>query len=89
MVAFKDRIPQAPVHLLLVPRKHIRSLNDLDEEDLTLVAEMFFKARDIARDLGIHRSGYKLGMNVEWGGGQVVFHLHLHLAGGWSEATSS
>ncbi|MFC1825501.1 histidine triad nucleotide-binding protein [Thermodesulfobacteriota bacterium] len=83
VVAFKDRNPQAPVHLLLVPRKHIRSINDLAEEDLPLVSELFLRAKEIAKDLGIHQSGYRLGINVEKGGGQYIFHLHLHLAGGW------
>lgn len=83
VVAFKDRRPMAPIHLLVVPRKHIRSLNDLKEEDYPLLSDLLIKARDIARDLRIHHSGYKLGMNVERGGGQVIFHVHLHLAGGW------
>ena len=83
VVAFKDKNPQAPTHLLLVPRKHIRSLNDLEDEDRTVLSEMFFVAKQIAMDGGFARSGYKLVFNVERGGGQLVFHLHLHLLGGW------
>ncbi|MGD8389130.1 MAG: histidine triad nucleotide-binding protein [Desulfobacteraceae bacterium] len=83
LVAFHDIKPHAPVHILLVPRKHIRSINDLEKEDRALLGEMLFRAREIARDQGIHQSGYRLVFNVERGGGQYVFHLHLHLMGGW------
>ena len=83
LVAFKDANPHAPVHVLLVPRNHIRSINDLTEEDGPVVSELIFRAQKIAAELGIHRSGYKLVFNVERGGGQYVFHLHLHLIGGW------
>jgi histidine triad (HIT) family protein len=83
VVAFKDIRPQAPVHLLIVPRKHIRSINDLAEEDRPVVSDLLFTARELAREAGIHQSGYKLLFNVERGGGQYIFHLHLHLIGGW------
>ena len=83
VVAFKDRNPHAPVHILLVPRKHIRSINDLEETDRPIVSELIFRAQEIASDLGIAPSGYRLVFNVEQGGGQFVFHLHLHLVGGW------
>ncbi len=83
IVAFKDRYPHAPVHLLIVPKKHIRSINDLAPEDKDTVAWMFMKAPEIARLMSVDRSGYKLLINVERGAGQVVFHLHLHLTGGW------
>jgi histidine triad (HIT) family protein len=84
-VVFKDIHPAAPVHLLLVPRKHIRSINDLKSEDSDLVAGLFMIAKDIAAQQGIDKSGYKLLFNVEKGGGQVIFHLHLHLIGGWKK----
>lgn len=83
VVAFKDMNPHAPVHILLVPKKHIRSINDLAEADRPVVSELIFRAQKIAKDLGIARSGYRLAFNVERGGGQFVFHLHLHLVGGW------
>ncbi len=83
VIAFKDINPHAPVHLLLVPRKHIRSINDLTESDHEAVAGLIMAARDVARKTGIDHSGYKLVFNVERGGGQLVFHLHLHLIGGW------
>ncbi len=84
MVVFKDIYPHAPVHLLIVPRKHIRSVNDLLEEDWILVSEMILKGKEMAEQEGISQSGYKLLFNVERGGGQVIFHLHLHLMGGWT-----
>ena len=83
VLAFKDINPHAPVHILLVPRKHIRSINDLTEADGSVVSHLIFRAQKIAEELGIHRTGYKLVFNVERGGGQYVFHLHLHLIGGW------
>jgi histidine triad (HIT) family protein len=84
LVVFKDIKPHAPVHLLIVPRKHIRSVNDLTAEDGPIVAEMIQVSRDMAGEQGIGASGYKLLFNVEKGGGQVIFHLHLHLIGGWA-----
>jgi len=87
LVAFKDAYPHAPVHLLIVPRKHIRSVNDLADEDREIVSEMIFRTREIARQVGVNASGYKLTFNVERGAGQVIFHLHLHLTGGWGHHT--
>jgi histidine triad (HIT) family protein len=83
LVVFKDRHPHAPVHLLIVPRKHIRSINELAPEDKDIVGEMLMKAPEIAKLMSVDRSGYNLQINVERGAGQVIFHLHLHLTGGW------
>jgi histidine triad (HIT) family protein len=83
LVVFRDIHPHAPVHLLIVPRRHIRSVNDLTEEDGDVVSKMVLTAREVAREASIDRSGYKLLFNVERGGGQVIFHLHMHLIGGW------
>ena len=83
VVAFKDKNPNAPHHILIVPTKHIRSINDLEHEDRPIVSEMIMRAGVIAKELGIDQTGYKLIYNVERGGGQFVFHLHLHLIGGW------
>jgi histidine triad (HIT) family protein len=83
VVAFMDINPSAPVHILVVPRRHIRSINDLSREDGPLVAELISRARQVAAEQGVARSGYKLVFNVERGGGQYVWHLHLHLVGGW------
>ncbi len=83
LVVFKDIHPHAPVHLLVVPREHIRSLNDLKEKDRDIVFKMILRAKEMARKHFIAESGYRLLFNVERGGGQVIFHLHLHLLGGW------
>lgn len=83
VVAFKDINPHAPVHDLIVPRRHIRSVNDLQEQDRDLMAHMLVVGRDLAGQRGVNTSGYKLVFNVEWGGGQRIFHIHMHLLGGW------
>ena len=83
LAVIRDIRQQAPVHLLVIPRRHIRSVNDLRDEDQEIVAKLILTARDMARKQGIARSGYQLGFHVEQGGGQVIFHLHLHLMGGW------
>lgn len=83
LVVFKDIHPQAPVHLLVVPRRHIRSINDLTEADRPVLGEILMAAQEMARREGVAEAGYKLLFNVERGGGQVIFHLHLHLIGGW------
>ncbi len=84
LVGFKDIRPASPIHILLVPRKHIRSLNEIEEADRAIVSELLFGAREIARQQKIEKSGYRIHINTESGGGQDVFHLHLHLLGGWS-----
>jgi histidine triad (HIT) family protein len=83
LVVFKDINPHAPVHDLIVPRRHIRSINEAAGEDLDLLARMLMAGRETADRRGVRDSGYKLLFNVEWGGGQRVFHLHMHLLGGW------
>ena len=83
LMVFKDIKPHAPIHLLIVPRKHIRSVNDLTEEAGDIISEMIFRAKDMARKHSISNSGYRMVFNVERGGAQVIFHLHMHLLGGW------
>jgi histidine triad (HIT) family protein len=83
LVVFKDINPHAPVHLLFVPKKHIRSINDLTDADQEILSELVMVAKERAKEHGVAKSGYKLLYNVEKGGGQVIFHLHLHLIGGW------
>jgi len=85
LVVFRDINPHAPVHLLIVPKRHIRSINDLTETDHGILAEMIMTARQMAVKEKVNASGYKLLFNVEKGGGQVIFHLHLHLIGGWEK----
>jgi len=84
-VVFKDINPAAPVHLLLVPKKHIRSINDITPEDKDILSGLFMVARKMAKEQGVNESGYKLLFNVEKGGGQEIFHIHLHLIGGWEK----
>lgn len=83
VLVFKDIHPHAPTHLLIVPRRHIRSINDLTEQDRDIISDLILKAREMAKEHSISESGYKLLFNVEPGGGQVIPHLHLHLLGGW------
>jgi histidine triad (HIT) family protein len=83
LVVFKDINPLAPVHLLVVPKRHIRSINDVTGEDREILAELIMTARDMAERFSVNKSGYRIFFNVEKGGGQVVFHLHMHLIGGW------
>ena len=85
LVVFRDINPHAPVHLLIVPKQHIRSVNDLTADDDAIVAEMITTAKQMAKQEKVDVSGYKLLFNVEKGGGQVIFHLHLHLMGGWQK----
>ncbi|MCK5097120.1 MAG: histidine triad nucleotide-binding protein [Desulfobacteraceae bacterium] len=84
-IVFRDINPQAPVHLLIVPKKHIRSINDLQPEDNEIISEIIIVAKNMAKEQGINKSGYKLVFNVEKGGGQEIFHIHLHLIGGWKK----
>jgi histidine triad (HIT) family protein len=82
MMAFKDINPQAPVHVLVIPKKHIATLNDLEPQHDVLVGEMYLTAKKVAEQLGIADSGYRTVMNCNEGAGQSVFHLHLHVLGG-------
>jgi histidine triad (HIT) family protein len=85
LVVFRDINPHAPVHLLIVPKRHIRSINDITEKDGSILSEMTMVAQEMAKKENVNLSGYKLLYNVEKGGGQVIFHLHLHLIGGWKK----
>ena len=82
LIAFKDINPQAPLHVLIVPRRHIASLNALDPEDDDLVGEMVRTAAAIARDHGVADTGYRTVFNCKADAGQTVFHIHLHVLGG-------
>ncbi|MFO7665908.1 MAG: histidine triad nucleotide-binding protein [Desulfobacterales bacterium] len=85
LVVFRDINPHAPVHILIVPARHIRSVNDLAESDAKIVSDMIMAGKMMAEKEDISQSGYKLLFNVEKGGGQVIFHLHMHLIGGWKK----
>ncbi|OBR63100.1 histidine triad nucleotide-binding protein [Paenibacillus oryzae] len=82
VLAFEDIQPAAPVHILIIPKKHIPTMNDVGKEDAALIAELFAAARHIAAERGISEDGYRLVNNVNRDGGQVVYHLHIHLLGG-------
>ena len=82
IVAFDDINPQAPVHFLVIPKKHIPTLDDVTAEDAPLVGQMLFHAARIAREKGIAEQGYRQIINCREAGGQIVFHLHLHIMGG-------
>jgi len=82
VVAFRDSRPQAPVHLLVVPRKHIPTLNELTSEDNALIGQMFQVARKLAVQSNVHQKGYRTVFNVNAGAGQSVYHIHLHVLGG-------
>lgn len=83
LVVFKDINPLAPVHLLLVPKRHIRSINDLEDTDSPILSKLIFAAKEMAVKTGVSTTGYRLFFNVEKGGGQEIFHLHMHMIGGW------
>jgi len=80
--AFRDLNPQAPMHVLVAPRRHIATLNDLGEADEALVGHLFTVAAKLARDEGHAESGWRAVFNVNRGAGQTVFHIHLHVLGG-------
>ncbi len=82
IVAFHDIEPAAPVHIVIIPKKHIETMNDVREEDLYLVGEIHKAAQQIAKDLGVADTGYRLINNCGQEGGQVVYHIHYHLLGG-------
>jgi histidine triad (HIT) family protein len=82
VIAFRDIHPVAPTHVLVVPIRHIASVNDLNPTDETLAGHLFAVARQVAQQEGIDQTGYRLIVNTGPHGGQVVFHLHLHLIGG-------
>ena len=82
IVAFEDVHPQAPVHILVVPRKHLASLEDATRDDAPLLGRMHIVATQLARERGLETRGYRTVFNTGSGAGQSVFHLHLHLLGG-------
>ena len=81
-LAFRDINPQAPIHVLIIPKKRISTINDLDENDAYIVGEMIIIAKNIAKDYTIDQNGYRLVFNCNDYGGQTVYHIHLHLIGG-------
>ena len=82
IVAFKDVNPHSPTHILIVPRKHIATINDLKGEDAKIMGEMMLAAQGIAKSEGIAESGFRLVINTNDDAGQTVHHIHMHLMGG-------
>ena len=82
VVAFRDIGPQAPVHILVIPRKHVATVNELDVNDRELIGDLVLVAKRLASEADIAADGYRLVLNCNRDGGQSVFHVHLHLLGG-------
>ncbi|MBN4080401.1 histidine triad nucleotide-binding protein [Beggiatoa alba] len=82
IIGFHDLNPQAPTHVLFIPKKHIATVNDLETEDAELIGKLYLAARKVATDAGFAEQGYRLVMNCNRGAGQSVFHIHLHLLAG-------
>tara|TARA_B100000941_G_scaffold122790_1_gene86461 strand:- start:1062 stop:1406 length:345 start_codon:yes stop_codon:yes gene_type:complete len=81
-LAFNDINPQAPIHILIIPKKRIPTINDIQLSDSDLIAGLFLAAKNIAIQKGIDEDGYRLVLNCNENGGQSVYHIHLHLIGG-------
>ncbi len=84
VLAFRDLNPQAPVHILVIPKKHIATINDMSHEDEVLIGKLYMAATKITNQEGIAESGYRAVINCNREGGQEVFHIHLHILGGRS-----
>lgn len=82
LIVIRDIAPNAPVHLLIIPKQPVPSVNELDESHTDILGKIFLAARDMAKKFGIDGSGYRVVTNVNADGGQTVFHLHFHLLGG-------
>ena len=82
LLAFRDISPQSPTHVLVIPKRHIPTLNDLQDDDAELVGKLVLRARHLAREQGVADAGYRLVSNCNQAAGQTVYHLHLHLMGG-------
>lgn len=82
VLAFRDINPQAPTHILIIPKKPIPTINDIQHEDAALVGKLFLTAKKLAAEAGFADEGYRVVMNCNSGAGQTVYHLHLHLLGG-------
>ncbi len=82
VLAFRDLHPQAPTHVLVIPKRHISTINDLTGDDAVLVGKLFLAAKQVAQQDGIEEVGYRTVMNCNAGAGQSVFHIHLHVLGG-------
>lgn len=82
LLAFRDIAPKAPVHILIIPKKHIPTIQDLGEEDIQMVGKIYQVAKKLAEEYKIAEDGYRIVTNCNDNGGQVVYHIHFHLLGG-------
>lgn len=82
LLAFRDINPQAPTHMLVIPKRHIESINHATLDDAELLGHMIFAAKEVASQEGLHDNGYRLVFNTNHHGGQTVYHIHLHVLGG-------
>ncbi len=82
VLAFRDVNPQAPLHVLIIPKIHIRTINEMQPQNAELFGKLFLAAQDIAAQQGVAEDGYRVVMNCNSAAGQTVFHVHLHLLGG-------
>lgn len=82
LIAFQDIQPQAPTHLLIIPKLHLATINEADSQHQALLGRMILTAQKLANHCALSKNGYRLVFNVNAGGGQTVFHIHLHLLGG-------
>lgn len=82
VLAFNDISPQAPTHQLIIPKKHISTLNDIEPDDLALIGRLQYTAAQLAKQQGFADDGYRVVMNCNEMGGQTVYHIHMHLMGG-------
>lgn len=82
VIAFSDINPKAPIHILIIPKRHIASINELTKRDESLVSELVFVAKNLARENKIDKTGYRIVSNTGLNAGQEVKHLHFHLLGG-------
>lgn len=82
VIAFEDIMPQAPSHFLVIPKRHISTLNDLTDEDASVIGKLQITAAKVAKEKGIAEAGYRVVMNCNENGGQTVYHIHMHVLGG-------
>ena len=82
VIAFKDVNPVAPIHILIIPKKNIATINDINKNDTKILSELLLTVKIIAKKMNIDKEGYRMVINCNDNGGQTVYHLHLHLIGG-------
>jgi histidine triad (HIT) family protein len=83
LIVFKDIQPKAPIHVLLVPKEHIATVNDLETQHTAVMGKLFLVAKQLAEQWSIAGQGYRLTINVGRGGGQLIDHMHMHMLSGW------